>query len=198
MKRFEIAMALGLLLTVLLSSVVTFAQGAEQVRQDVLRIHIIANSNSDRDQEIKFKVRDRILAECGDLFYQAESEEDARTIALQHIDEIRKAAEDEIQKTGYAFNVKAEVVNMFFNTREYEDFTMPAGKYDAVRITIGHGEGRNWWCVMFPPLCVPAAKANDYHELPDDEEAFVSQKPTFEPRFAILEFFERLKDKNWA
>jgi stage II sporulation protein R len=191
MKKFELSVIIGFILTLAISNQVAFAKDCGEIRDEVLRIHILANSNSQEDQQLKLKVRDRVLEESGDLFSYATSREDAKEIAEKQIDEIEAFAQDEIYKNGYDYSVHAEVVNMFFTTRHYENFTMPAGMYDAVRLTIGEAKGKNWWCVMFPPMCVPAATAKyDFNERQTD----IMTKPKYEAEFAILEFTENIKN----
>ena len=97
---------------------------------------------------------------------------------------------------GYHYDVNAELCNIFFNTREYDGVTLPAGRYDAMRITIGEAKGQNWWCVLYPPMCIPAAQPtqelNDV--LNESEMEIVTSEPKYEIRFACVELFERLKE----
>ena len=169
-----------------------FAQDCGAVRQDVLRLHVIPNSDSLDDQDLKLAVRDRILQETGELFQDADSKEQAQALSQGALDRIQQAANDEIQSRGYPYQARVELVNMYFETREYENFTMPAGYYDAVRVTIGAGRGHNWWCVLFPPLCVPAAAEDPEEAFTGQEQEVVTQSPQFEPRFKIVEWFQEL------
>lgn len=196
MKRIELSIIIGFILTLIVSSQAAFAKDCTQLRKEVLRIHILANSDTEEDQNLKLKVRDRVLAEGGELFSVANSLSDAEGIAKEQIEQIESWAQDEIIKNGYQYKAHAEVVNMFFTTRYYEDFTMPAGRYDAVRITIGKAEGKNWWCVMFPPMCVPAATDNKEHFT--DRQNDIMTKPQYKAEFAIVEFAESIKNKLWG
>lgn len=195
MKKIEWSVLIALVFTILFGSVTTFAAECSQIREDVLRLHILANSDSEEDQALKLKVRDRILLEMGDVFETPETLEDAKTAASKHLDEIREIAQQEVYDNGYDYPVHAELINMYFTTREYETFTLPAGMYDAVRITIGDAEGKNWWCVLYPPLCLPAAQSEETLEqaLGEEETDLVTRNPQYEVRFAVVEWFENLK-----
>ncbi len=196
MKRIEKAMIIGLILSVIVGSYTAFARECGQIRESVLRLHILANSDSEEDQTLKLQVRDRILRETGALFEKAADlgqAEEQVTASLQYVKEI---AEDEIQKQGYDYPVNVELCNMFFNTRQYDGVTMPAGRYDAMRVTIGKAEGQNWWCVLYPPMCIPAAQPEKELDdvLDEDEMKVVEASPKYEVRFACVELFERIRE----
>lgn len=197
MKKIEIATIIGLVFTILFGSVTTFAAECNDVRDSVLRLHILANSDSDEDQDLKLAVRDRILEDAGDVFSYANDREDAQAVAEETLAEIEAVAEDEIAKQGYHYDVMAEVVPMYFTTRTYDTITLPAGTYHAVRISIGEAEGANWWCVLYPPMCVSAAESQEEMEeaLDEDSVDLVESDPQYEVRFAIVEWVEDIK--NW-
>lgn len=196
MKKTEKALLFGLILSILVGSFSAFASDCSAIRESVLRLHILANSDSDEDQALKLKVRDRILEETGDLFENASDLENAESSAANSLELVRSIAEDEVRKQGYDYPVRAELCNMFFETRQYDDITMPAGRYDAVRITIGEAKGHNWWCVLYPPMCIPAAQPKQELEdvLTEDGMEVVTSKPKYEVRFACVELFERIKE----
>lgn len=152
------ALISGFILSVLFSFL-NFACRCESISDKVLRLHIMANSNSCKDQDLKLKVRDRILKDFGEEFSETEDLVSAEKITKENLDLVKNLAQDEIFKNGYNYPVEAHLVRMKFDTRSYENITLPAGYYDALRITIGEGEGKNWWCVMFPPMCLPAAQS---------------------------------------
>ena len=156
------ALAIGLVATLLISSAVSFAETCGPIRNGVLRLHILANSDSDEDQRLKLAVRDRVLTL--DLFSSghAASKEEAEQETASSLLEIEEAAREELRRQGCTDDVKAELVRMYFTTRVYENVTLPAGYYDAVRITIGEGAGHNWWCVLYPPLCIPVKRHNTH------------------------------------
>lgn len=196
MKRIEKAIVIALIFSVIVGSFSAFASECNNIRGSVLRLHILANSDSAEDQALKLKVRDRILAETGNLFQNADNLSNAEDKVSKSLDLVKQIAADEIQKQGYHYNVNAELCNMFFNTREYDGVTLPAGRYDAMRITIGEAKGQNWWCVLYPPMCIPAAQPtqelNDV--LNESEMEIVTAEPKYEIRFACVEIFERLKE----
>ncbi len=163
---------------------------SSEIRSDTLRLHIIANSDSDFDQELKLKVRDRVLEVTGELFAEVSGKTEAETLAKYSSNDIKAAAEEVIAEAGVDYDVQVEIVKMWFETRSYDGFTLPAGDYDAVRIIIGAGEGHNWWCVMYPQLCIPGAE--DAIEKYGQNADFVKGEG-YEIRFAFIEWLEKLK-----
>ncbi len=176
-------------------SVVSFASGCADVRRDVLRLHVVADSDSETDQRLKLMVRDAVLKKGGEVFDGTVTADEAEKIITPHIDELKAVAEAVLKENGCDYTVDITVGEEYFATRCYEDFTMPAGVYTAVRVNIGSAEGQNWWCVMFPPLCLPAASADADAFFTDDEMKIVSSSPKYEPRFKIVEIYELIKNK---
>ncbi|MDK2855513.1 MAG: stage sporulation protein [Bacillota bacterium] len=121
--------------------------------KDLIRLHIIANSNSPSDQALKLKVRDRIVAETGELFRNAQSEEEAEFLLTTHLTEVEQVADRVLEEAGAGYKARAEVGIYSFPERTYKNLTLPAGRYRALRLILGEGKGANWWCVLFPPLC---------------------------------------------
>lgn len=159
MKTITKALVSGFIISVICSCLGFFGR-CERISDKIFRLHIIANSDSADDQALKLKVRDRILNDVGLDLSEATDIIGAEEIAEDKLNEIESIAQDEILKNGYEYSVKAQIVHMYFSTRYYGDITMPAGYYDALRIVIGEGKGKNWWCVMFPPMCLPAAEGS--------------------------------------
>ena len=195
-RRLDAALGAGLLLAMLITPLAGFGQRCAQVRQEVLRLHILANSDSEADQALKLRVRDAVLEETGGLFAAAVTLEEAQAAALENLPAIEAAARRALAEAGSDAPVKAELTRMYFNTREYgEDTTLPAGEYQALRLSIGEARGRNWWCVMFPPLCVPAAEAavegQESKAVEEDIEA-LNQEPHYRLSFAVVEWLEEL------
>ncbi|WMJ22624.1 stage II sporulation protein R [Paludicola sp. MB14-C6] len=195
--KINIAIIIGLLIAILVSPFSAFAKECNTVRNSVLRLHILANSNSQADQQLKLAVRDKILELDTNLFDQAKNLSDAKIAAEENLELIQKTAQSVVYEKGYTYHVKASVVKMFFNTREYSTFTLPAGQYHAVRVTIGEAKGDNWWCVLYPPLCVPAATSKEKMEetFTKEELNFLKNNSKYEVRFASVELFERIKEK---
>lgn len=168
--KIEKAVLFGLLITVMavtMSGFSAFSTQCDDIRGRVLRLHILANSDSTADQQLKLNVRDKILAQSSELFIAAKTKEQAEDNVRTKLPEITKIAQDEVEKEGYSYTVKAALVHMYFTTRTYGNITLPAGDYDAVRITIGEAKGHNWWCVLYPSLCLPAAETTQNKELND-------------------------------
>ncbi len=157
MKTITKALVSGFIISIFCSFLGFFSR-CDSISDKIFRLHIIANSDSAEDQALKLKVRDRILNDVGMELSAAGDIIGAKEIAEEKLMEIESIAQDEVLKNGYEYSVKAQIVHMYFSTRYYGDITMPAGYYDALRITIGEAKGKNWWCVMFPPMCLPAAE----------------------------------------
>ncbi len=191
MKKIEFSLAIGLIISVILSGFSVFAQDMDNVRSNVLRLHILANSDSEYDQNLKLLVRDAVLKETGDIFENLKSVDEAKNSAEKNLGKIKEVAERVISENGQSYAINAYICNMYFETRVYENFTLPAGYYDAVRIEIGKAEGKNWWCVMFPSLCVPAASQNCMQEVFTQREIDELTSPKFEAKFLILELFKK-------
>ena len=194
MKKTEISVLLGLIIAIIITSVTAFAKDCQGIRSEVLRLHILANSNSQEDQEVKIMVRDAILEKSGDLFDGSKNLSDALFSAEQSLDKIVEIANEQLKKTGFDYTAEAKICNMYFETRKYDNVTLPAGYYSALRIELGKAEGKNWWCVLFPALCIPAAQDDvKMQDLLSQGQISVVTEPKYEAKFAILEFIEWLK-----
>ncbi|MDD2418208.1 MAG: stage II sporulation protein R [Oscillospiraceae bacterium] len=174
-----------------------FSGKCTQIRERVLRLHVIANSDNKQDQHLKLKVRDTVIETAANLFDTAKNEKEAAEQAGLRMAEIQAAAQQRVYDEGYDYSVKAELCEMYFTTRRYENITLPAGMYEAVRIRIGEGKGKNWWCVVFPPICLSAASeaAEISDVLEPEQEEIVTQPQKYEVRFKIVEVFEDIKGK---
>lgn len=193
-RRLDAALGGGLLLAMLLCPLAGFGQQCAQVRGEVLRLHVLANSDSPGDQALKLRVRDALLEETGDLFSTAGNLETARKRAEESLPAIEEIALRTLREEGCQLPVKAEVTRGYFNTRQYGEELLPAGEYEALRVTIGEAKGQNWWCVMFPPLCVPAAgeqKEGEATQAEGDIQA-LNQEPHYRLAFAAVEWVEEL------
>ena len=190
MKKTDIILLGGLISAILFSNFAEFDNTISGLEENVLRMHILANSDSEEDQNLKLKVRDAVLESTGELFAEVSGKTEAVAAAEYSANDIRSIAENVIASEGFDYSVQVEVTEMWFETRSYEGFSLPAGDYDAVRIVIGKGEGKNWWCVMYPALCVPGAeKAIEKYE---DNIGFISGSG-YEIRFRIIEWLEEIK-----
>ena len=193
LARFPILFVmLFFLFAVWLDSFTAFSKNSEAVRGSVLRLHILANSDAAEDQRIKLLVRDAILKETGTLFESADGRADAIAAAEENIQTVKEIAENKLASLGVTQSVQVKVARIFFETRHYENFTLPAGTYDAVQVILGEGAGQNWWCVLYPPLCLPAAV--DREQFTEAEWELITS-PRYEVHFYLLELFEKLKRK---
>lgn len=151
-KRFILVSAL-LIIYVCISAVSYTHAVTTDIADSVFRLHVIANSNSDEDQNLKYIVRDKVIEYMSSISQNASSKEEVIKIAKANLDKIQAIATQTIRDNGYTYSVNVEVGNFSFPSKRYGDITLPPGYYDALRIKIGKAEGQNWWCVMFPPLC---------------------------------------------
>ena len=174
---------------------------SEDIAQSVFRLHVIANSDSKEDQDLKYKVRDKVLEYMNEISKNCSSKEEVILLAEEHKEEFKKVAENAIKQNGYDYEVNIKIGNFDFPTKTYGDISLPAGEYDALRIKIGEAKGQNWWCVMFPPLCfvdvtsgvVPDESKEVMKEnLNDEEYNLISDKESsdIQFKFSLIEFFK--------
>ena len=192
LNRVELSIVIGLILTIFLTSFCSFAGACSNIRGDVIRLHVQANSDSEEDQALKLQVRDRVLEETEQLFLSAQDKAEAAELVKKNLPAIQSAACQVVLENGYDYDVEVTFQNEYFTTREYDNFTLPAGRYDAVRVKIGAAQGHNWWCVMFPPLCIPAVESEQKVEtvIGADGKEIISNRPKYEFKFKILEVLE--------
>lgn len=176
----------------------------EDLSNNVFRLHVIANSDSNEDQDLKYKVRDKLVEYMKSLTTNISSKEEVIKIANNHISDFKSIAKEVITENGFDYDVKVEIGNFSFPTKQYGDISFPAGFYDALKVEIGSAKGQNWWCVMFPPLCfvdvtsgiVPEeSKENLQDNLGEEEYDIISNTENSEIvnfKFKIVEFFENL------
>ena len=177
-----------------------FTQQCEDISTRVVRLHVLANSDSEEDQALKLQVRDRILQEAQGLIGETGDKEAALRQLSAALPALQAAAEDEVFRQGYRYPVSLSITSMYFNTREYKTITLPAGNYDALRVTIGSGKGKNWWCIVFPPMCLAAASgetdaaAQLEAVLSPDELEIVETAGRYEVRFKLVEWFQEARE----
>lgn len=192
------ASLLAALLICFVLNISSFSEECRNIRSKMLRMHVIANSDSDIDQELKLKVRDAVLAEGKEIFDGSVTADDAKSKILPETERLRKAALSVIENEGFSYDVKITVGNEYFNTRTYDNsITLPAGYYTAVKVIIGEGKGHNWWCVMFPPMCLPAAskECEISDVLEKDEVKIVEGGSKYKFKFKIVEIYEKISEK---
>ena len=176
---------------------------SEDISDSVFRLHVIANSDSKEDQDLKYKVRDAVLEYMNNISADCSSKEEVIRLAYEHQEDFISVAEKVIRENGFDYNVKIEIGNFEFPTKYYGDISLPAGFYDALKIEIGEAKGQNWWCVMFPPLCfvdvtsgvVPdESKQIMQDNLSDEEYSLISDNESSDIKFkfSLIEFFKNI------
>ncbi len=192
MKRFDCIVIFTLVLTLIFADFFDFYVTANEIEEQTLRLHIVANSDSVADQDAKLLVRDALLEGTGDLFTASHSKDQAILTANSHIPLIESIAKTTLAELSMTHDVVAYTTRMYFDTTSYENFTMPAGYYNAMRIEIGAAKGHNWWCVLFPPLCLPSVQGETTVEEMFDEEQLELIESEYDIRFKSLEIIETM------
>ena len=155
LKRWELALLFGVLCILAAGS--WLGEEQQELADSVIRFHVIANSNSREDQALKLAVRDRVLEQAQAVYPQNATLPQARAALEGALDQLAQAGRAVVEEQGYDYQVTARMEQCWFPTKEYDGFALPAGEYTALRVVIGEGQGQNWWCVAFPPLCLEAA-----------------------------------------
>ncbi len=197
MKKIIAAVAAGIF--ILLWSFCVYSEMAfRDISDNVLRLHVLANSDSEQDQTLKLKVRDRVLAETNLILENCETRQDAENSIAENMDRLSQVAVNCVWENGYDYPVTVRMENIYFPTRTYEGGSLPAGVYKALRVEIGKAEGKNWWCVLFPQLCFINAKVPE-----PSPSTLPSPSPTPAPvtvqtqsvtlRFRLIDIFQKTK-----
>jgi len=169
------------------------------LRHNLIRMHVVANSNSDADQAVKLQVRDAVTSYIQPLITNAVDQEEAKAILLHNVDGITKAANEVLRQAGSDDHAQVSLAREEFDTRYYDTFTLPAGVYDALRIEIGKAAGKNWWCVVFPGLCMEATSAH-YQDtaagagFDDDLISTLGGEGDYEIRFYLLDCLGKIEN----
>lgn len=207
MKKLKIGRIFVILillsLFILISAISYVDAVSNNIADSVFRLHVIANSDSKEDQELKLKVRDELLSYMNIISKDSTNKQEAMQIANEHKEEFIQIAEKVIKENGYNYTVNVQVGKADFPTKYYGDITLPAGTYDALKVQIGEAKGQNWWCVMFPPLCfvdvstriVPDNSKQELKQSLDNEEYDLISKTDNNEisfKFKIVELFQ-----NW-
>ena len=181
----------------------SYAQNVStDIANNVFRLHVLANSDSEEDQNLKYKVRNNLLSYMNEICENCETKQEAISLVEENKGNFKQIALDTIRSEGFSYDVNINIGNFEFPTKDYGDISLPAGFYDALRVEIGGAKGQNWWCVMFPPLCfvdvtsgvVPEeSKELLENNLSEEEFALVSDSSDSEIqfKFKLLEFFNQ-------
>lgn len=192
-KAFLWALIFGFICSVFWSFA-DFDASCEELRHGVLRLHIIANSDSETDQALKLKIRDKILLESEHIFETDCDLNSAIKTAENNLKIYEKIANKTIEEAGLDYKATATVGNTFFNTRVYEDFTLPSGEYKSLIINIGEGKGKNWWCVIFPSVCIPGeSDASLSDSVGKSGTKIAENSENYVIRFKAVEIYEKIK-----
>lgn len=205
MKRIEISLLIAFLFSAILGMSALNLE-CEEIRGSVLRLHVLANSDSEADQNLKLKVRDRLLEVSTELYADAQSRDEALQNTQENLSLLQAEAEKVVQANGYEYPVSVALEETYFNTRSYGDITLPAGNYRALRVIIGEGAGHNWWCVMFPPLCISAVSTEISEEenfenevrlddVLNEQQLDLVEGSQYEARFKCVEWYEEFMQK---
>lgn len=213
-KLFNISNLKRFLVLIILFSIYVFICAfsyvnavSANISSSVFRLHVIANSDSAEDQNLKYLVRDALIDYMNSVSKNSNSKDEAISIAYQHKSDFYKIAKKVISDNGYDYNVNISIGNFTFPTKNYGDISLPAGYYDALKVEIGNASGQNWWCVMFPPLCfvdistgiVPEdSKETIKDSLHTEEYNLINNAQTADVKFKfkLLEFFQNIKLAN--
>lgn len=195
-KKWELALLLGLCAAMLWGA--WSMQRQDALAQKMIRLHVIANSDSEADQALKLEVRDKVLDFTTTVLQRSADMEDAQVRLRKELTRIETIAQREIAAQGYDYPVTAQLASAEFPLKEYDGFSLPAGEYMALRLVIGEGAGQNWWCVVYPPLCTAAA--TDMPETAiraglsgDDVSLITEEDAGYVLKFRSLELWEQLR-----
>ena len=189
LKTWELAALCALCVSLCVG---TWAQGRQRdISSSLVRLHVIAASDETAEQELKLRVRDNVLEYLTPVLDKAESPEEAQRIINGELTSIKAAAE----ACAGGRSVSVTLGQEYYPTREYEGFTLPAGQYQSLRVILGEGKGHNWWCVVFPPLCVSAAEQNKALDaMSEPERGLITEADGYELRFRIVELWGELME----
>lgn len=201
-----VSLVIGLVFTIIFCSKIYSDTIVSGISQQVIRLHVLANSNVDADQTLKLYVRDQVLEQMHASIGNSTDINETRNYIVENIDTIQQWAEDAIWEKGYDYSVTASLAKDMFPTKQYGDATFPAGEYEALRIEIGEAKGNNWWCVVFPPLCyvdvtkkeIPTEEKKQLKSILTEDEYEIllnesSEKVTPKIKFKIVELWQKNK-----
>lgn len=194
MKIWEISLLFALCAALLTG---LWAQGRQRrLSSELVRLHVVANSDDETDQAAKLRVRDAVLAALAPELSDIKDPAEAEAVIKKALPQLQIAARESLQKSGKFYPASAELRYERFPTRQYSGFSLPAGNYVALRVTLGEGQGHNWWCVVFPPLCTAAATDETaFSALPADDARLIRSDEGYEIRFHIVEWYGKLREK---
>ena len=198
MRRFLVIFSILTILTTVISVLFLPVNGENGIYEQTIRLHVVANSDTQADQTLKLEIRDEILTDVAEYLADCNTKYEAEQILAKQQQQIKETAARVIAENGYAYDVNVVMGEEYYPTREYDGVSLPAGTYYSVRVNVGEAAGQNWWCVLFPPLCVGSATAkeelvaagftpNQIHVLTE------SDSPRYALKFKVLEFLGEVR-----
>lgn len=194
-KPIEAALLAGLAICLLSGGLAVQTQ--KQLADQVVRLHVLANSDSEADQTLKLEVRDVVTERTEVLLKNVSGQQEAEAMLRKHLPELKRLAQTQVLDSGYAYSVDVELAVTEFPTKEYDGFSLPAGEYLALRVLIGNAAGQNWWCVVFPPLCTAASSDVAVTALAaglDEEQVqLITEQDGYVLKFKTVEWWQKIK-----
>lgn len=190
--------ALAAFIICIFASTYNLDRNCEDIRNNILRLHVIAASDSEEDQKLKLELRDELLYKGSKIFSHSRTKDEAQEKIRNKLADVEKTACDFLESRGCKHTATVTLEKCFFPTRRYDTFTLPAGYYDALRVVIGEGKGKNWWCIMFPALCLPAAEKGDasFDGILTEESKRIISENRYELRLWLVEKWQEIKMQN--
>ena len=189
MKKSEISIIGGLFLALAISFFTDNNFQADSIRKQTLRLHVIAQDDSAYSQQVKTQVKDVIVNTAASLYCRAENYHEAVQITQDNLDYLQQVADNTLENLGAGYKSQCSIEQFYFDTTEYEDFTMPRGVYTALTVRLGDAQGKNWWCVVYPGLCV--STGGEYED--DDSNTFI-ETDNFRLKFKTVELWQKMKN----
>lgn len=190
MRIIKIFLPIFMVFTVVLSLFSQVLNTSEAISNKVFRLHILANSDSTYDQNIKLQLRDYFLNNTADIFCEKTLDETIKT-AKNNLSNIENICNTFLKSNNCPYTAKVSVTKEYFSTRVYDDFTLPAGCYNSLKISIGQGSGHNWWCIVFPSVCLSSCSESMGDYMTDEEMDFITE--SYYPKFKMIEIYEKIK-----
>lgn len=193
--KIELAALCAFIICIFLSTY-NLDRSCDGIRDGILRLHVVAASDSQEDQQIKLELRDELLKKGAEIFSKSTTKQDAESKITSSINVLEETAKSFLQSKDYPDEVTVNLTKSFFPTRKYDCFTLPAGNYDALKVVIGNGEGKNWWCIMFPALCLPAAEGNEtaFDGILTENQQNIITDEKYEVRLWLVEKWQEIKN----
>lgn len=193
-KWLKVSLAFGVIGAILLTNI-CFSNSCQEMYDNIIRIRIIANSDNTDDQALKLDIRDAVLEKSKELFTDIKGYDDAEKIAAENLELFKQTAVKTVYDNGYEYDVDLKIQDEYFCTREYDNFTLPAGTYKSLVFTVGEGNGQNWWCVVYPEVCVGGCSGKLTDSISETSANIAYNSDKYIVKFKAVEIFENIKTK---